>query len=77
MLLGRVQHDEWTKFDEKGRPVCGVGYRGYWSNKIVFGGPSPFRQRKDGTWFNPKTGEDVRTMTLKELLEEYGYEPTE
>lgn len=69
IIRGKVQHDEWTKFDENGIPVCGVGYRGYWTNTGTFGGKTPFRQRKDGTWYNPETGQDCVVLKFSEMLE--------
>lgn len=62
-----TKQKEWTRF-ENGRPVCGVGKRGYWTNKIVEGGDSPFIERSDGTWYDPKTGKDCVVMSLRELM---------
>jgi hypothetical protein len=67
----RVKHKEWTKYDKEGNPVCGVGRRGYWTNHVTINGPLPFKQRKDGTWYDPKTGENCVTMTLKEMMDKY------
>lgn len=71
----RVKHEEWTQF-ENGRPICGVGHRGYWTNRASFGGPFPFEQRQDGSWFDPKTGNDCVVMNLKEFLERNANETT-
>jgi hypothetical protein len=68
IVRGRIAQDEWTRF-ENGRPVCGVGYRGYWTNTAHVGGPFPFERRPDGSWYDPKTGKPVRTMTLQEFID--------
>jgi hypothetical protein len=62
----RRYDNNWTEFDKDGRPVRGVGYRGYWTNYATFG-ETPFRHREDGTWYNPETGEDCESVTLEEL----------
>lgn len=65
----RVEHDEWTAF-ENGVPTHGVGPRGFWTASRTHGGPFPYEQRPDGSWYNPKTGEPVVSRSLAELLEE-------
>lgn len=47
IIRGRVRHKEWTKF-ENGRPVCGVGFRGFWTSKKTVGGDLPFYEGEDG-----------------------------
>jgi hypothetical protein len=64
------KNEEWTKF-KNGVPVCGVGRRGYWTNSHTFGGDWPFRERPDGTWYDPKTGKDCVTMSLNDLLKKH------
>lgn len=34
-------------------------------------GPMPFKQRPNGTWYDPKTGKDCEVLTLQELMEKY------
>jgi hypothetical protein len=68
--LGRQTFPEWTKYDDNGRPVCGVGKRGFWTTNVTIGDePWPFKRRKDGTWYDPETGKDCVVVSLKELLE--------
>lgn len=71
IIRGRIHQKEWTKFVD-GKPVCGVGYRGFWTNRIDVGGPFPFRECECCGEMVPKdTGEHgvVKSMTLEELME--------
>jgi hypothetical protein len=49
------------------------GERRPFSNKLVIG-ESSFRQRKDGTWYDPRTGEDLVVLSVKEFMEKYDEE---
>lgn len=51
----------WRQFDGRSGPL---------SNHITIG-ESPFRQRDDGTWYDPKTGQDLEVLTWSEFLEKY------
>jgi len=69
---GRAPINEWTEFNEDGRPVRGVGRRGYWVNETEVGADWPFRRCKCGPycsgWVSNKTGEHAKVMNLKEAL---------
>lgn len=67
-LEQRRYNKEWTEY-ENGVPVRGVGYRGYWTNTRTVG-DWQFKQREDGTWYDPKTGKDCIVQTLEEFLKE-------
>jgi hypothetical protein len=45
---------------------------GPFSNKGHFGGPSPFVHcEKTDKWFNPETGEEVKSIKFSELMAKY------
>jgi hypothetical protein len=79
IIRGKVQHNEWTRF-ENGKPVCGVGYRGFWTNKVTIGGESPFRECTCGAndcqgWVSKKDPtKHAVVMTFKEFLDYKGEE---
>lgn len=73
---GKPRVKQWTRFDKDGHPVCGVGDRGYWSNKSTFG-ETPFRQREDGTWYDPRTGKDCVVLSWNDMVKKTRKEPGE
>lgn len=72
IIRGRIHQHEWTKY-ENGKPVCGVGYRGFWTNRADVGGPFPFIECPCCGEMVPRdTGEHgvFKTGTLAELFED-------
>lgn len=71
IIRGRIVQDEWTKCGKDGKPVCGVGRRGFWTNTVTVGGPSPFKECPCcGEWVPKDTGEHgvVKSYTMSELM---------
>ena len=70
---GRVPVDEWTKYDDEGNPVCGMGFRGYWTRDISVG-DWPFDScacgRACSGWKEISTGKHARVISLAEALRE-------
>lgn len=73
IIRGKVNHDEWTMYQD-GKPVCGVGYRGYWTNKVQIGdGENPFKEcmcQKTvcSGWITKDGKEHATVMNLAEFL---------
>jgi len=70
---GRVPQNEWTEFDKTGRPVRGVGHRGYWVNSSTHG-DWPFRDCHCGAtdckgYIHRETSCHPEVMSLTEYLE--------
>lgn len=64
---GRAPVNEWTEFKD-GKPVRGVGRRGYWTNTVTHGEWPLHRCKECGEWVSDETGKHMVSMNLTEFL---------